>query len=319
MLAYNDNLDVLTQNGIKNLFQVTEEDQSLNFDNEWVPIKIKKDTYKGLFYTFKAVSGLPITSTPEQLFWTIPKEQIHPHTIDFIPKLKQAQDIKRKDCLLIGIDDKVENIQQVNCGDIMMPITPELLELIGIYVSLGTFSKEDEDIYFFTSNQEVIEKIAKLSKIFNSHKDIVSFLNNLSTEWIRYLNPDLQFYYVKGLFQKKTVSLKPIARYYTDNKQIVYDIVHILNRLHINPSIKFYAGHYTIEINNNFGKFLAHCFYQDKEYKYVYDKHNVVYDWNGHKYLKFPVYKVTKQNDTKEVCSVSATSFTICNIKCEGE
>ena len=206
---------------------------------------------------------------------------------------REAHELAPGDLLLTAIEDKVDSKKYIDISsfamdkmkkplkDYVLSITPELLELLGIYAAEGSFGEYFVTFTVDSRKENLIEFIVdSMSSIFGQEGTIyqkgntngvdIEFrsteLKNLFASWfghgasnkrmpafVRYLEPKLQMHFLKGLMYcdghsrisgSLTAKTKPKTHnevsVSTISKTLLYDLVHILHRNDLNPSVSNY-------------------------------------------------------------------------------
>ena len=162
-------------------------------------------------------------------------------------------------------------------------------------------------------------------------------------EFIKYLPFNRQMFCIKGIFlgddhiskqlNKRTNKVHNGIIFVTISKQLVYDIIHILNRNWINPAIKFkksyidkaainHRNNYYIYIDDPIATYFKYLLQNNIEftidYKIWRQSKHLPFEWNGKKYLKYPIKSIQSFYGKKQVYCLNVDidhTFTICNIK----
>lgn len=409
----NDNLDVLTKDGIKNLLDIKAGDYVQSHTGEWQKVICPTTReYEGNFYIIKVQGGLPLTVTENHKFFILTKEQLQNYIqyplvsfindINFqheklsikqmikrnlrqyIPHEIEAKNIKVGDYVISSIDETINDIQEMDINFVYqeqckkhlqsykLQITNELLELIGIYIAEGSlhinigidFSLNIKNQYIQNKVEQYMFNIFGLIPYKHQNKNsdciIYSYLSKeiyiLFNSWfqqgaknkhipnfIKYLPFSKQMHCIKGIFlgdghiqeQLDKRNNKKYTRiiFNTISKQLIYDILHILNRNWINPLIKFkksyidkigtnHQNSYYLYINNPIATYFKQFLLTNIEFKIDYKIWRktkcLPFEWNGKKYLKYPIKSIKSFYDKKQVYCLNVEkdhTFTICNIK----
>lgn len=208
---------------------------------------------------------------------------------------KEAHELAPGDLLLTAIEDEVDDKKYVDISsfamdkmkkplnDYALSITPQLLGLLGIYAAEGSFGehfvtftvdsrKEDLINFIVDSMSDIFGQEATIYQKGNTNGVDIEFrsseLKNLFSSWfghgasnkrmpafVRYLEPKLQMYFLKGLMYcdghsrisgSLTAKIAPKTHnevsVSTTSKTLLYDLVHILHRNDLNPSVSTYAA-----------------------------------------------------------------------------
>lgn len=229
--------------------------------------------------------------------------------------------------------------------------SPMLFELFGLYAAEGSMNRHTQSqVVFSLSGSEehlalkIIDYTEKLFGIHGTYRfktdsygiDVYLssvelykvfehyFLHGASNknipQFIKDAPPDLQMYFIKGLFLGDGHSRKNISRvtFATISKELFYDTVQILYRNSINPCCLKIAAHtgkdgvrhqdsYYIDINGHLGKYISDfiwkdCDFDSKSLEYRYQK-DIPFIWNGVWYMKQSITNISySYQDTQVYC-----------------
>lgn len=218
-------------------------------------------------------------------------------------------------------------------------ITTNLLILLGIVCKHGEFTKQYKksyrgklrvkyrfDLYLHTLYRSIFSNIIytvydSFHHLLNSNRifmaqhfhmlnphvvNILQHWSNRIPDWVNAVHPKLQLYFFKGLFleseYEKTLSFS------TDNIPLFYDLVTILNKNYINPTITNHYDTLTLTIIppqlDMFKKFL----FKNENYKVhrsMLNGTNMPIPFNGHQYLKHSVIIKKSTANTEPLLGVN--------------
>lgn len=229
--------------------------------------------------------------------------------------------------------------------------SPMLFELFGLYVAEGSMNRYSRcQVVFSLSGSEehlalrildYAEKIfgirgtyrfktdsygidvylssIELYKVFE-HYFLHGAANKNIPQFIKDAPPNLQMYFIKGLFLGDGYSRKNISRvtFATISKELFYDTVQILYRNSINPCCLkkpaytgkdgvYHQDSYYIDINGQLGKYISDfiwndCNFDSKSLQHRYQK-DIPFIWNGVWYMKQSITKISHSyQDTQVYC-----------------
>ena len=329
----NDNLDVLTKDGIKNLLDVNTIDQVQSHTGKWKRVIIPTTRkYKGKFYTINIHNNMPLTVTENHKFFILRNN---------IVQQIEAKNLKVNDYCITSINEETYNIDCIHLNkNIQVSYHPfksyeinldnDFIQFIALYIQYGSIS-ENKQIKFIINNIEYQQLLVQIiDKLFNIKPQIekqqsynIYWYNCLDLyqnllQWfynddnnidfpqklprfLKFLPRDKQLFFIQQLLKKQDL--------YFFYKQISYDILFILNRLYINSTLELLP-------NNIFIINISQI-----QYEQIIDNNisNInVFEWNNKKYLKYPIQSISSFYDEKQVYCLNVEddhSFTICNIK----
>lgn len=229
--------------------------------------------------------------------------------------------------------------------------SPMLFELFGLYVAEGSMNRYSQgQVVFSLSGSEeylalrIIDYVEKLFGIHGTYRfktdsyGIDVYLSSVELykvfehyflhgaanknipQFIKDAPPNLQMYFIKGLFLGDGHSRKNISRvtFATISKELFYDTVQILYRNSINPCCLKNPAHtgkdgvhhqdsYYIDINGQLGEYISEfiwkdCSFDSKSLQYRYQK-DIPFIWNGVWYMKQSITKISHSyQDTQVYC-----------------
>ena len=310
-------VDVLTKTGIKDITEIFPGEKVLTHQARWKSATPTSRLYKGNFYKFK-INGLSCTVTENHKFLVLKNKQ---------PIWKEAKDINENDICLTAINETTkEDINQFTLGNsetpFNLPVTPELIELFGIYFACGRMFESVKVNMFYSENishiKDIVQKVFNISPnyysyntLFYSDETFYTFFFAISKlyrkevfipSFIKNINPNMQINFLKGYLINKNFSFDTI-NITTKSKRMMYDIAFLLNRNFISPKLN---DDYSLDVNK-------------EELVYLLEGNsliNNVIEYNNVKYLACNIQEIQTFYDERKVYCLNVEedhSFTVNN------